>query len=41
MYDLFSRLQALLTNLMTRENWGRDTTNGPGNFMFKHDRKKD
>jgi len=33
--------QALLTNLMTRENWGRDTTNGPGNYMFKHDRRKD
>ena len=33
--------QAMLTNIMTREDWGRDTLNGPAQFMFFHDRFKE
>uniref|UniRef100_A0A7S0DZ16 Uncharacterized protein n=1 Tax=Hanusia phi TaxID=3032 RepID=A0A7S0DZ16_9CRYP len=32
--------QALLTNIITREKWGRDTEHGPVQFMFSHDRFK-
>ena len=32
--------QAILTNVLTREGWGRDVTNGPATFMIKHDRNK-
>jgi hypothetical protein len=30
--------QAILTNVLTREGWGRDVTNGSATFMIKHDR---
>jgi hypothetical protein len=32
--------QAILTNILTREGWGRDTENGPAKFMMRHDRNK-
>lgn len=32
--------QALLTNIFTREGWGRDTSHAAAHNMFKHDRNK-
>lgn len=32
--------QALITNVLTRGNYSRDTTNGPALFMIHHDRNK-
>ncbi|EKX34428.1 hypothetical protein GUITHDRAFT_155751, partial [Guillardia theta CCMP2712] len=32
--------QAILTNIFTREKWGRETQHGPVQFMFSHDRDK-
>jgi len=32
--------QSTLTNVLTRDNYPRDTTNGPATFMIVHDRNK-
>mmetsp|Transcript_25921 Transcript_25921/g.62524 ORF Transcript_25921/g.62524 Transcript_25921/m.62524 type:complete len:195 (+) Transcript_25921:1011-1595(+) len=31
--------QAILTNILSREGFGRDTSNGPATFMMNHDRR--